>query len=340
MDFEQLQRFAQQCAAHHPTIVLGSGASIPHGIRGMAALADFLRTEVHPSNSDEESSWQEIETAIARGDGLENALQNTNAPPSLIDKIVNLTWQAISLDDLILLNKVARGQEALPLSYLIEHLFRSTNTTLNIVTTNYDRLAEYSSDIANQVHSTGFFPGIIRRREGNDTVQIRRGNYPAKVVKIWKVHGSIDWFHNAAGIVLSLPLSGSLPEGYLPTIVTPGVGKYERTHDEPFRSAIQGADLALGTASSFLCVGYGFRDAHIQPKLIERCRQRNVPIVVLARTLTDEARHFLKHSAGNRYLAMEDHASGTHFFCADAPDGQVLLSEKIWSLEAFNQLVM
>ena len=70
--------------------------------------------------------------------------------------------------------------------------------------------------------------------------------------------------------VISLPISVGLPVTFEPLIVTRGVSKYERTHDEPFRSAIQGADAALDAASSFLCVGYGFRDHHIQPKIVER----------------------------------------------------------------------
>jgi len=50
------------------------------------------------------------------------------------------------------------------------------------------------------------------------------------------------------------------------------VSKFQRTHDEPFRSAIQGADLALEHAKGYVCVGFGFRDTHIEPKLVERCR--------------------------------------------------------------------
>lgn len=340
MDIDDIAKIAQNCVQHHPVIVLGSGASVAHRIRGMGALAGYLRNDLEVQGQEEEDAWTLIRTALADGDGLEEALQKTAAPASLVSKIVDLTWKAIASDDLALLQRAAVGQETFPLSDFIHALFNSTNNTINIVTPNYDRIAEYASDIAEYIHATGFVPGLIRRREGADTILVRKGNYPARTVRIWKVHGSLDWFEDANGTVISLPLSNDLPDGFSPLIVTPGVSKYERTHDEPFRSAIQGADAALGRAAAFLCVGYGFRDTHIQPKLVERCRQRNVPIVVLARTLTDEARQFLTGSAGAAYLAMEDCDEGTRAYTPEQPDGEIVKDQKLWSFEEFNKLVI
>lgn len=336
---EIVSKIAQSCIEHHPVVVLGSGASVSHKIRGMGALADYLRDSLNIESPEEDDAWTQIRTALASGDGLEEALQSTAAPPSLVAKIVDLTWKAIASDDLALLQRAAAGQEAFPLSELIRGLFKSTNNTIDIVTPNYDRVAEYASDIADYVHSTGFVPGLIRRREGADTVLIRRGRYAARTVRIWKVHGSLDWFEDDEGVVMSLPLSDALPDGFSQLIVTPGVSKYERTHDEPFRSAIQGADAALGAAAAFLCIGYGFRDTHIQPKLVERCRQKNVPIVVLARTLTEEAKQFLNNNAGTTYLAMEDFDEGTRAFTRETPEGQVIPDQKLWSFDNFNELV-
>lgn len=153
------------------------------------------------------------------------------------------------------------------------------------------------------------------------------------------MHGSLDWFCNDQGTVVSLPFSGKIPEGLLPLVVTPGVSKYERTHDEPFRSAIRGADVALDAAEAFLCIGYGFRDTHIQPKLVERCRQRNVPIVILARTLTEEAKQFLRQNAGTEYLAMEHANDGTRVYTPEISAGEIISDPELWSFQKFNELV-
>lgn len=320
-------------------MVLGSGASISHSIRGIGALSDVLRDNLVVEGHEEEEAWALICTALADGDGLEEALQKTASPATLVRKIVELTWKTITADDLVLLQRAATGEEPFPLSDLVRGLFKSTNNTIHIVTPNYDRVAEYAADIADYVHATGFVPGFIRRREGADIITIRKGSYAARVVRIWKVHGSLDWFEDTKGKITCLPLADTLPPGFSPLIVTPGVSKYERTHDEPFRSAIQGADSALGAANAVLCIGYGFRDRHIQPKLIERCRQRNVPIVVLARTLTAEAKDFLITNGGTAFLAMEDCAEGTRVFTNELPEGGVIEGRKLWSFDNFNGLV-
>ncbi len=125
-----------------------------------------------------------------------------------------------------------------------------------------------------------------------------------------------------------------------PLIVTPGFNKFERTHDEPFRSAIQGADRVLIGAEGYLCVGFGFRDTHIEPKIIERCRQKSVPIVVLGRSLTDEAKSFLRSKAGVKHLGIEMSALGSRAFSDEYPDGIDIALPDLWSLEGFMKLVV
>lgn len=340
MNIEDIGKLAQSCVQHNPVIVLGSGASVPHGIRGMTPLADALIKNVKPAGVNEEKAWALIQDDLGNGVGLEDALQKTASPPSLVEKIVRCTWSTIASDDLALLQRAATGAEALPLTSLLHALFKSTNNTIHIVTPNYDRIAEYAADLAGAFHATGFVPGFIRRREGADVVSLRRGNYAARTARIWKVHGSLDWFEDSQGQVVSLPLSDKLPAGLSPMIVTPGVSKYERTYDEPFRSAIQGADSALGSANAVLCVGFGFRDRHIEPRLVERCRQKNVPIVVLARTLTDEAKNFLNANAGKSYLAMEQFEDGTRVFTSEFPEGITIAGQDLWSFPGFNNLVL
>lgn len=337
---EKIAVRAQGCFQQHPVVILGSGASIVHGLRSMGDLAQYLRDHLQPDEGEETDAWLLIRTALADGDGLEDALLKTAAPLSLVAKIVALTWRALAEDDLALMGRAARGEEHFDLADLLQSMFKSTHTVTNIVTPNYDRVAEYAADIAGYFHTTGFVPGIIRTREGSEAVSIRRGGQAARSVRIWKVHGSLDWFADSTGRVVSLPIPNDLPAGLEPLIVTPGVSKYERTHDEPFRSALQGADRALEQASSFLCVGYGFRDRHIQPKIVERCRQKNVPIVILARTLTEEARSFLAESAGQAYLALESDGDKTKAFMAEYPDGISVAEPDLWSFESFNKMVM
>ena len=337
---EKIATIAQECFRQHPVVILGSGASVVHGLRSMGDLARYLMDNVKADDGEETDAWLPIRTALAKGDGLEEALLKTVVPPSLVKKIVKLTWEAIAEDDLALMGRAARGEEHFRLSDLLRGMFRSNHMVTNIVTPNYDRVAEYASDMTDYFHTTGFAPGIIRYREGGDPVSIRRGAHQARTVRIWKVHGSLDWFEDAAGRVVSLPIAEKLPENFEPLVVTPGVSKYERTHDEPFRSAIHGADGALEQAASFLCVGYGFRDRHIQPKIVNSCSQRNIPIVILAHTLTDEAKKFLADSAGKAYMALEKNGEGTRAFLPERPEGFTIAKPDLWSFDSFNKMIM
>lgn len=338
MDIETIAKSAQKCIENNPVIILGSGASIPHGIPGMHKLSEYLKDNVAPEEETDREAWMEVQDELQRGAHLEQALSKVSLPGSLVDCILNHTWTFIARYDYDVFMRSARGEEKYPLADLLHQLSRSTNTQLHIVTPNYDRIAEYAVDVSQMIHATGFAPGYIRRREGAERYSFRRGSYPQRTVRIWKVHGSLDWFEDPESVPISLPISESLPTGLLPLIVTPGVSKYERTHDEPFRSVIQGADSALQDASSFICIGYGFRDSHIQPKLVERCRQMHVPIIILARSLTDEARQFIANGAGDNFLALEDADGGTRCYSNEELNSFVIPATRFWSLDQFNGL--
>lgn len=339
MLLDELARQCQSCAQKSPVIVLGSGASIPHGIRGMGDLSGWLRDNVQADDGPEVDAWTLVRTALAAGDHLEAALEEKNLPDTLVVKIVRSTWDFIAQDDYSLLKSAIKSETVFPLGSLLTGLFRSTSRNIHVVTTNYDRVAEYATDSGGYIHNTGFLPGYLRRADGAENLIFKQGPNAARTVTVWKVHGSLDWFGDGQGGVLSLPMTSELPDGLVPLIVTPGVSKYQRTHDEPFRSAIQGADRVLSAANAFICIGYGFRDRHIHPKLMTRCRVHNVPILVAARTLTPEAKDFLNNNAGRHYLALEDHNDGTMVYNRDNPNGVVVAGGKYWELPALNELI-
>lgn len=336
---ETVAKRAQRCFASNPVVVLGSGASLHHGLPGMSDLQMALIVSVSADGDEEAAAWSGVQAALRSGDHLEKALTETTLPASLITKIISATWNCINQKDREVYLRALAGTESFPISKLFQRLFQSSNSAINVVTTNYDRVAEYASDAVGLAYATGFLPGYIQAREGTDRLTIYRGPKMARTVRIWKVHGSLDWFERADGTVVSAPLFEVPIASLTPLIVSPGVSKFQRTHDEPFRSAIQGADRALEHAEGYICVGFGFRDAHIEPKLVERCRQTNAPITVLARTLTEEAKVFLKSKAGTNYLALEETANGTRAYMHEHQDGVDITHKNFWSLDGFLTLV-
>ena len=120
--------------------------------------------------------------------------------------------------------------------------------------------------------------------------------------------------------------------GYSSVIVTPGIDKYRRTHEEPFRTTIAGADSAMDAGNSFLCVGYGFNDEHIQPKFLEKCQREEKLIVVLAMELTEAAKAALFGGHCRRFMAFERSGEGTRVFSPEHQDGIELPGVSLWSL--------
>jgi len=340
MNIEGISKLAQSCFQGRPTIILGSGATMPHGLPSMGMLSTYLRENLEIEGELETEAWTLVRTALSQGDHLEAALEGKTLPDALLQKIVRCTWQCVNEKDQEVAASVVGGDQAFPLGKLLSGLFNSTHKEVHVVTTNYDRVAEYACNSVDLLFQTGFAPGYIQKWESSGRVIFRHGDRPSRVVKVWKVHGSLDWFQTKDERIVGLPVFSLPSADNIPLIVTPGLNKYEKTSEDPFRTTINGADSALKNASAFLCVGFGFRDKHIHPKIIERCREQNVPIVVLARTLTDEAKLFLKDRAGTNYLGIEKCGDGSRVFTSSEPDGIQLDDHEIWSLPSFNELVL
>ena len=188
---------------------------------------------------------------------------------------------------------------------LIKKVLAPTPNKAAIVTTNYDRLAEYAADGVGATTVTGFEGSLIKKLELPSTsLKTKRIRARERVVDVWKVHGSLDWFVAPDGTIASFPLARTIPENFQPLIVPPGKDKYSSTHDEPYRTIIAEADNAFVQAGAYLCVGYGFNDEHIQPKLLAQITNGK-PIVVLARTMTQACKKHIVEAGISKYLIFE-----------------------------------
>lgn len=329
-DLEEVLRMGQACLAAKPVIVLGSGASAKYGIPTMDSLATRIREAIVPSIADA-PIWTEFLEALGKF-GLERALRVVEVSETLAGQVLNLTWTCIETADHTVLEKLVGEAFSFDLTKLYKHLFNSIHTEVSVITTNYDRLAEYSAEVADFACHTGFGYGTIGLRESGYHWGLLRNNGPARTVNVRKVHGSVDWFRLPDNRIVSLP-PRDRPEGLQPLIVTPGLRKYEETHQEPYRSVMAEADIDLANAKAYLCIGYGFNDEHIQPKLLERARRDQVPLVILTRRLTDAARRSVKDIP--RYLALEETEDDTIAYSQSFPDGKQMGVTELWDLGTF-----
>ncbi len=329
---ESTLKLVQDCFSSVPVIVLGSGHSCAFGIPSMVELADYIRLEaVKEVAPEDKQAWATFEEKIQRLP-LETALQETHLSAKLTDLIIRKTWDNIFPADRKVLDHIIQKRDYLPLSRLYRHLFNSTHYRIQLITTNYDCLAEYAADAVGHAWATGFGYGYIGDRYNHQPLTISKGTMTFRTVDIWKVHGSLNWYRSPNGAVYYLPSVAALPSDFSPVIVTPGIDKYRRTHDEPFRTIIAGADLAMDDGRSFLCIGYGFNDDHIQPKFLEKCKREEKAIVVLAKELTLAAKKVLVEGGCSRFVAFEQLKDGTQMFSPEHRDGVELPGVNLWSL--------
>lgn len=338
---DQMQSLIQDCLKKLPVIVLGSGASVPHGIPGMWPLGQHLSTSTLPSDCAGQADiegWSEFLKKISIQD-LESALTGVTVTEPVLRHIIKTTWNFLNAADFQVFEKVLAERNSLPLTQLFQYLFRSTAQELHVVTPNYDRIAEYAAEAAGFCAYAGFNFGIFGDRASNPPPRISVGKRQIRTVNVWKVHGSFGWFTDDRGGILSLPPLQSIPAGLTPVIVTPGTEKYRRTHEEPFRSSMHNADDAMQKANSFLCIGYGFNDPHLQHLLVQRCSAPDVPLVLITKTVSDTAREFLKSGKCVRYAALEESSGGVRLFSNELPDGIEIPGDPFWQLQHFLTLV-
>lgn len=338
IDYESLAKLTQEFIANRPVIILGSGASIPHGLPSMSGLARQLLEKIDINDD----KWRRFETKLKGTKDLEKALQNTELSSLRLERVVNETWAIANKQDLQAYGNLLNKKDNFPLIDLFKYLLRTANPKISVVTTNYDRLAEYSANIAKAEVFTGFTSGWIQRFEPDILLRNASSNsiYNGQI-NILKVHGSLDWFGIEGEESIAIPLAREIPENRVPLIVTPGMSKYRATHKDPFRTIIAQSDVVLKKASCFLCIGFGFNDEHIQPILVDRVRTDNIPVIIVTKKLSGAVKAAFLETPPKKFIILEEaEKNGTMVYCENQPAGEVLNDYRLWELPNFLDMLL
>lgn len=272
----------------------------------------------------------EFQQHLTNGVDLETALHKVNLSARLEKEIVIKTRELILPQDIEIRNKIVMDEVEMPLSLLIRYLSHTANPQIKIVTTNYDRLIEYAADHVGINYSFGFSGQYIKRFDG----RFNKDRHSNKI-EILKVHGSLDWHTNMAKEVMSLPDDMQDGSHFFPLMVTPGKNKYQHTHDDPFRTIISKVDTVFLEAKAMLIVGFGFNDDHIQPKLMQKMRSSQTPIIIISKKLTSKTIEFIKTNKDSKILGIEENGHGSNIVFPNKEDLKV--KESIWGLDGFLQ---
>jgi hypothetical protein len=124
---------------------------------------------------------------------------------------------------------------------------------------------------------------------------------------------------------------------HIPVIVTPGNEKYRETHSNPFRTVMTAADKALRSAQSYLCIGYGFNDDHIQELIINENRTKKKPVVIITKEITESINRLFLQCANSNFLCIVSNGkTGTMVYFSK--DEYEEFSEQYWRPENFYNL--
>ncbi|MBW2605014.1 MAG: SIR2 family protein [Deltaproteobacteria bacterium] len=138
------------------------------------------------------------------------------------------------------------------------------NNPVEIFTPNYDLLIESALESKNIPYFDGF---VGSRNAFFDLHSIEHEELPARWVRLWKLHGSINWWKDSAGNVFRGP--GESTENK--QMIYPSHLKYEKSRRMPY-FAMQdrlGYFLATGQAVLVTC-GYSFIDKHLNAIILQR----------------------------------------------------------------------
>ncbi|HHF3127343.1 SIR2 family protein [Vibrio furnissii] len=170
-----------------------------------------------------------------------------------------------------------------PYSHLISWINGiNRDYAVELFTTNYDLLLEEAMERTR----TPYFDGFTGSKSAFfDPSSISRNDLPSRWIRLWKLHGSINWSRNVKGEVTRLQGDD---DG---SMVYPSHIKYDQTQAAPFSSMFERLkQFLLEPDSLLITTGFSFADAHITAKLDE-CLSENPSSAVVAlqyKVLSDE----------------------------------------------------
>ena len=130
-------------------------------------------------------------------------------------------------------------------------------------TPNYDLLLERAMEETRTPYFDGF-PGVLRPLF--DAASVDDQSLPSHWARVWKIHGSINWYQKSSGEVFR----SSASEEDQKRVIHPSHLKHQESRRMPYLALLDRLRnfLRLPTAALIFC-GYSFRDEHINDTIAQ-----------------------------------------------------------------------
>lgn len=318
---------------------------------GMPALRDALVAEMQKRalTKAQEIEWGNVISALQSGSDLEKSLNSVN-DQGLLKIATEITGEFIANLDKRFAYEIAQGAAEWPASRLLNRLIETLpdgDRVLHVLTPNYDLLLEYACDFSGIPYTNGLFGGVERKTDWAAVDRALREPYKIfqarkmktvykhkKHVRLYKVHGSLNYFLHRNAVVENNAWMWNPPEFAERVMITPGLAKYQAIQRYR-RELLQSADGAVESATHFLFLGYGFNDGHLEEYIKRKLIAQSSHGLIVTRDSNPRIESLLDQAENVWLVCKMGSEDGTRIFNKRHAGGLALSNQRLWDVREF-----
>jgi SIR2-like domain len=276
-------RFASDLSAklatrsRHVCAFLGAGVARACGLPDIAQLQTRVLAGLNKEDSEafaKQVEGRNLEQALSRLRRMATLLTDTQTIDDLTSE------QAVALDKVVCQLivdelKIKGDTDLVPVEHFAAWAGRTRyRLPVEIFTVNYDLLLETALETRRVPYFDGFV-GTLRARFHIELVEGTPGtdheSMPAFFVRLWKLHGSVNWAWEDQHILrLGQPVNNALAAAIYPSDT-----KYEESRRVPFVVLQDRLRRALQQPETMVIIaGYSFSDEHLNELLFDAAARR------------------------------------------------------------------
>ena len=255
-------------------LFLGAGCPMAVKVEDKSLIPDIVGITASVCELLNES--QELRTVIAnlKGDGfkeptIEDVLTHVRGLQAIAGKDIvrDLSKEQLNQLDADICKHIENiVNKDLPEDHTPYHMLASwikaveRDHPVEVFTTNYDLLIEKALEKIHVPYFDGFAGSIS---PSLDIQAIENDNLPFRWARLWKLHGSINWYRKDDRVFRSFDTEQS-------PVIHPSHMKYKESRRLPYLVMMDRLRKYLGQSSAVLIIcGYSFRDQHVNDIIVQ-----------------------------------------------------------------------
>jgi len=263
-------------------------------IADVAGLTKYLKEELCSKTNDKNSFDKLLVEVELSNKSIENVEDILSFIRGLKEVSIGNTVRGFTENELIDLEKdicskivskldVNLPDKESPYHKLAKWISIDREKPVEVFTTNYDLLLEQAfEDLA-----IPYFDGFVGSRQSFFDLRAVEDNLiPKHWTRLWKIHGSINWFQKKNKEVFRSSQTHEIDASHL---IYPSHLKYEESRKMPYLALIDQLNRFLRQPNSLLIIsGYSFNDEHLNDTILSAIKSNpnTMVIAMMFQTLT------------------------------------------------------